>query len=709
MKRKLLVMVGILCLVAPAWAADGPPLGKGKLGFGFAPGLVAGKDFVAGQLIVGMQEGAVIQAVRSAAVGQRAQVAKEIPGQALLLQFDTEAAAVAAVHQLLATPGVAFVERNGFLRIPPQPQLPADLKGQSAGPKGQKGGADSSGDIKAATVSADIATGLQAHLTIIRKTAALPALVAAPPTVAVIDTGVDYTHSDLAGKVFLGLNAIANTFDPMDDNGHGTHCAGVIGAIAGNNRFGEGVCPNCKILAIKVLDESGSGSFFDVAVGMAYAIANRNATAPPTRVVSMSLGGPASALVAAQVLAMRNAGMALAAAAGNENSSTVPSFPGADTNTALRVMATTGNDSRAWFSNFSPAATPGRYNIAAPGWNIWSTVPGEGFAQMSGTSMATPMVAGSAALVWGQLPALTRDQLVARLLTNGKSISKGFAAATRRVDVRKAILAASVTALVGELIDPFTGYPHSPNTTPDTASLWTTAVPPAQVAADATNRSGMYEMTGLAAGARTIRAARAALGGTPAFPVRDMRRVTIVANLVTGPFTDAKPRARAAGNASVTFDWYTTQPIVGVAGCLHASTCNGWDFDLYVKLPSNQYIGFGNEGDLMASPFVTWPRDSADDLVPAETLVIGSSAANGVYKVFAEKFPYANNFNPSWTGSLASAQVYNGTTLIANYQPFGAPAPAACGATRFWYIGDLTKNGNVYAWTNRNLCQAAAP
>jgi hypothetical protein len=136
MKATSIVLLSILCLTLAAWSADGavtgppPPAAKGKLGFGFEPGLVAGKDFVEGQLIVGVQDGMSTQAVRAAAVAERGRVAKEIAGQALLVDFDSEAAALAAVPQLLATPGVLYVERNGFMRIPPQPQLPADLKRQ---------------------------------------------------------------------------------------------------------------------------------------------------------------------------------------------------------------------------------------------------------------------------------------------------------------------------------------------------------------------------------------------------------------------------------------------------------------------------------------------------------------------------------------------------------------------------------------------------
>jgi thermitase len=691
MKVKLLVLCGILWLLTPAGAAEGPPVAKGKLGFGFAPGLVAGKDFVAGQLIVGMQEGATIQAVRSAAAAQRGRVAKEIAGQALLLEFDAEAAAAGAVHQLLATPEVAFVERNGFMSIPPHPQLPADLKGQR---RSRAAG----GDMTVATVSGDKGTGYQWHLTVIRKTATLPTLSTTPPTVAVLDTGVDYTHTDLSGKVFRGKNTVANTMDPMDDHGHGTHCAGLIAAKAGNTYYGEGVCPACKILAVKVLTAAGWGTFFDIANGMAWTIANRGNYTPNVKVVNMSLGGSASSAIATQVLAMKNAGMVLAAAAGNANSSTEPSYPGADPNTALRVMATEENDTRAYFSNFSPATSSTLYNIAAPGYEIYSTLPAEGFGPMSGTSMATPIVAGSAALVWGELPTLTRGQLVSRLITNGKSIAKGFAASTRRVDVRKAITAASEAGLVGRILDPFTGEAHSPNTTADTASLWNGAT---QVASDATNnKSGAYEMTGLTTGARTLRASRT----TPALPVANMRNVTISSGTVAGPYTDAKPRARTAGYASITLDWRTTQPITDTTGCIDA--CNGWEFDLFVRQPSGTLIYWGNNGDLTGSPYVFYPRDSLDDLEPLETIVIGPSAANGAYRVFVDKWSSSTtDFNPSWANSLASVQVFKAAALFQNYQA----APGTCGTLRYWHVGNLTKNGNTYTWTGVNTCSNTIP
>jgi hypothetical protein len=198
-----------------------------KLGYGFAPGLVAGKDYVAGQLIIGLKEGMTTQALRQTAAIVGGKVSKEIHGTAVLVEFPSETAAVLAVPSLSARPEVLFIERNGFMSIPPTPTRP-NLKGGRTGRTAPS-------DVTALSVSNDAGTGHQWHHTVIRKTAPLPALSTTPPTVAVIDTGVDYTHSDLSGKVFLGKNSVANNSDPFDDNGHGTHVAGLIAAKAANN------------------------------------------------------------------------------------------------------------------------------------------------------------------------------------------------------------------------------------------------------------------------------------------------------------------------------------------------------------------------------------------------------------------------------------------------------------------------------------------
>lgn len=677
----------------PAWA--------GELGYGFKPDLVPGKDFVEGQIIVGYREGASTQALATAAWALGGTVKKQILDShgALLLNFGSEVQAQAAIFKLVKRSDVLFVERNGIVRIPPQPQL---LNFRKQGLKNSSGTKEQGMNINA--VSTDPGTGFQYHLTTIRKTATLPLSSAVPPTVAVIDTGVDYTHPDLKGKVILGKNIVANTMNPFDDHGHGTHVAGIIAARAGNTAYGEGVCPNCKILAIKVMGADGSGTVFDIANGMAFA--RTAVTTPPTKVVNMSLGGPDSTLIRTQVDLLKATNKLLVAAAGNGNTTAANTFPGADPDTALRVMATEQNDCRAWFSNFSPATAPTQYNIAAPGWKIPSTVPDLGFDYYSGTSMATPIVAGAAALVWGYLPTLTRDTLVARLLAYAKPISCGFATTTKRLDVRKAILGTSETALIGRLVDPFTGKAPSPNTLPAIAQIYSGAT---LLKADSTDHGGSYEMTGLSAGARTLKGTRVA---APAYVNAALRSTNILANVVNGPYTDALPAARPTGYATITLDWKNGQPIEQITTC--PSSCNGWEFDLWVKspikLPSGPYVGWGNPGSLTGTPYIRYPRDSLGSdgpTEPTEVIVIGSAAANGIYKVFVDKYwTDSSNWNNSWTNSLASVQMYNGVTPIGTFYP--AP-PATCGLSRYWYVGDLNKNGASYTWTNVNRCSNTQP
>jgi len=187
------------------------------MGYGFAPGLVAGKDFVAGQLVVGIQEGMGIQELKQGITASGVQISKEIEG-ALLLQFASEEAALSAVSGLIGRPDVAFVERNGFMRIPPEPKLIRE----------NCGGCDraAKNEISPESVGGDPGTSYQWHHNVIRKTASLPSLSSTPPVVAVIDTGVDYKHVDLTNKVILGKNCVGNDMDPMDDHGNGTHVAG---------------------------------------------------------------------------------------------------------------------------------------------------------------------------------------------------------------------------------------------------------------------------------------------------------------------------------------------------------------------------------------------------------------------------------------------------------------------------------------------------
>ncbi|MHB8780431.1 MAG: S8 family peptidase [Candidatus Geothermincolia bacterium] len=203
---------------------------------------------------------------------------------------------------------------------------------------------------------------------------------------AVIDTGVAYNHGDLSANCVAGYNFAYENSNPYDDNGHGTHVAG-IAAASGNNNYGiAGVGWNTLIMPIKVLDSSGSGYDSDVARGIRFAADNG------AHVINMSLGGGGFSRTMQDAIDYAyNKGVVIVAAAGNDGTNTI-SYPAAMDN-VISVAALDSSNNLAGFSNYGQGL-----DISAPGVAIYSSVPG-GFKTYSGTSMATPVVAGTASLV----------------------------------------------------------------------------------------------------------------------------------------------------------------------------------------------------------------------------------------------------------------------------------------------------------------------
>jgi thermitase len=218
--------------------------------------------------------------------------------------------------------------------------------------------------------------------------------------VAIIDSGVANDHEDISEKVVARINfSDAATGD--DKYGHGTHVAGIVAAIAGNGKGVAGVCPECTILDAKVLNDNGSGSTSAIAKGIDWAVNNG------ARVINMSLGMRVSSrTLEAAVNNAWNRGVVLVAAAGNAGTP-AQIYPGAYSN-VIAVAATDNNDDKASFSSYGSKWV----DIAAPGVNVYSTFPvrpfvlgtqngrSMGYDIASGTSMASPIVAATAALVW---------------------------------------------------------------------------------------------------------------------------------------------------------------------------------------------------------------------------------------------------------------------------------------------------------------------
>lgn len=223
--------------------------------------------------------------------------------------------------------------------------------------------------------------------------------------VGLVDTGVDSGHEDLAGKVVdCGAVNSASTVQAgqcADDNDHGTHVAGIVAANADNGRGVAGVAFNSSLSVCKALTGA-------LATGTAAGVANCIGwlRARGARIVSLSIGGPASTTLRNAIAAAAQDTLILAAA-GNAGNATLE-YPAAYPE-VVSVAATDRNDRRASFSNANADV-----EVAAPGVDVVSTVRG-GYAAFSGTSMATPHAAGVAALIWGESPQLTAQAVRARL------------------------------------------------------------------------------------------------------------------------------------------------------------------------------------------------------------------------------------------------------------------------------------------------------
>jgi subtilisin family serine protease len=211
--------------------------------------------------------------------------------------------------------------------------------------------------------------------------------------VAVLDTGIDLTHPDLAANIKGGYNAISRRRSPNDDNGHGTHCAGTIAAI--DNEIGViGVAPQAYLYAVKVLDMYGYGWTSDLVESINWCVKNK------MQVASMSLGFDTSVMYLKSlhraVKKAYSAGVVLVAASGNHD----PYYPNpgvgqpATYPEVIAVSATDDSDNLASFSNYGPEV-----DLAAPGVDIVSTYIGGLYAIGSGTSMACPHVSGTVALM----------------------------------------------------------------------------------------------------------------------------------------------------------------------------------------------------------------------------------------------------------------------------------------------------------------------
>lgn len=350
------------------------------------------------------------------------------------------------VAQYLALPEVEYAEPNMEITLdaatalpvrPTDPRFADQWALANSGQRGGKAGADINAMLAWATT-----TGSDKVV------------------VAVLDSGVDYTHEDLAPNIWVrpsslepyhdnelgtvedvnGFNAIDNSSDPMDENGHGTHCAGIIGAEGSNDLGISGVNWKVRIMPLKFMNAGGYGTTKDAIEAINYVI-NRKKDGVNVRIISASWGSTmrSRALEAVIRKAYEN-DILFVAASGNAstNNDRSPHFPSSyNVPNVISVAALDRHDQLAKFSNYGSKSVA----VAAPGVDILSTWLGNEYEEKSGTSMATPVVAGVAALIVAENPRMSVDQLRKRVLdsVDPLPVLKGKIATGGRVNAAKAL------------------------------------------------------------------------------------------------------------------------------------------------------------------------------------------------------------------------------------------------------------------------------
>jgi hypothetical protein len=229
----------------------------------------------------------------------------------------------------------------------------------------------------------------------------------ASESIAIVDTGVDLDHPDLAPHVLTGYNVLSNSPDAQDNNGHGTMVAGIAAAVTDNETGIPGTAWNAKILPVKALDANGLGTDANIAAGITWSVDHG------AKVINLSLGGPApSSVLDSAVAYASDHDVVVVSAVGNDGAS-LPTYPAASPG-VIAVTATNSVGDFAWFSNYGPWV-----DLAAPGVDITSTYlingPEEDYAVDSGSSFASAFVAGAAFLLRVADPSLSAAETKARL------------------------------------------------------------------------------------------------------------------------------------------------------------------------------------------------------------------------------------------------------------------------------------------------------
>lgn len=504
--------------------------------------------------------------------------------------------------------------------------------------------------------------------------------------VAVIDSGIDGTHPDLAAKLLPGWNFVNNNSITTDVLGHGTAVAGTLAAISNNNTGVTGVSWGSRILPLVVVDANDYASYSNIAAAIQYA-ADQG-----VRIINVSVGGttPSATLQNAVNYAWNNGSIVFASAM-NDSSST-PNYPAACAN-AVAVSATDNNDSLASFSNYGNWIT-----VAAPGLNILTTTMGDGYGYWYGTSFSAPITAGIGALILSVNPSLTASQVVNIIEQSADLVggATGFTASFGwgRVDARRAVGAAQQTVVpVTVAVTPSTASLSAGQTVQLTASVTGTTNPAAWSWSPSigTIAGGLYTAPASITAAQTI-TVTATVAGVSASAVVTLTPPAIAAPVFTpllvnagGPnYVDSAGGMWMADTGYADgYTWGVSNAITNTGAPALYQTCRyGPAFNYLFSVPNGSY----NVTLKFAEPYFSTPGQRMFNVA-----INGASAlanfdiyaqAGGAFIALDRTFPVTvtnGQINLQFTSGAADMPLVNAlaVTQTSSASGSGAGTPAA--------------------------------
>ncbi len=489
--------------------------------------------------------------------------------------------------------------------------------------------------------------------------------------VAVIDSGVDGTHPDLAPKLVPGWNFVANSANTTDLVGHGTAVAGTVAAASNNNIGIAGVSWNSQIMPLVVVDTNEYASYSNIAAAIQYAVDHG------AGVINISIGGTSSSSVLQSAVDYAWGKNVVIFASAMNNSSSTPNYPAA-CNHAIAVSATDSTDSLAYFSNYGSWIA-----VAAPGTNILTTVVGGGYGYWYGTSFSSPIATGVASLALAVNPSLTAPALVSLLEQNTDDLgTPGFDTSFGwgRVNAYKVLTAVQPPPSVTTA--PLTASLNAGQTqqftasvvgTTNTAVTW--SVSPALGSISA---AGLYTAPATVAAPQTVTVTAAAVGGATGTATVTLVPVKVTASPLTASLSGGQTQQFAAavtGTTNTTVAW-SLSPTVG-----SISAAGLYTAPATVAAPQTVTI--------TATAATGAAASSTISLVPVKVTVspLAASMNAGQTQQFTATVTGTTNTTVIWSlspavGSIAWATgLYTAPASIASVQTVTVTATAVNGAT----------------------------